>query len=137
MSLKLERIKKELQKEIMSRVVDGSIKDPRIPSIFSITKITISKDLHYAHVYFSMYGTEKEIKNAVAGFNSAKGMFQRLIARNLNLRFTPKLEFRYDTFEEQAYKVDRILREIAGKNEGNNIEEGDETNGTGNDDNDE
>jgi len=114
---RLDRVKKGLQKEIMQQVVKGNIKDPRIPKIFSITKVKISKDLHYAHIFFSMVGTPGEKQRALGGFNRARGIFQKYIAQHLNLRFTPKLEFRLDQYEEQAYKVDAILRKIANEKE--------------------
>ena len=99
----------------MTLILGGYIKDPRIPAIFSITKISVSKDLHYAHIYFSMVGNDKSKNDAVIGFNSAKGTIQKYIGTNLKLRFTPKLEFRLDKYEEEAYKVDSLLRKISEK----------------------
>lgn len=90
-------------------ITSRSLKDPRIPSIMTITQISISKDMHYAHIYFSMIGQESEINQAVTGLNRASGFIQSQIAGKLQLRFTPKIEFRYDAKEEKAYKVEELL----------------------------
>jgi len=101
----------------MSSIVNHEVKDPRVPLIITITKASISKDLHYCHLYFSMLGSEKEKNNAIIGLNSASGFFQKIIAQRLTLRFTPKIEFRYDEVEEKAYKIDDILEKLSKERE--------------------
>ncbi len=113
MSFKEDRIIKMMKREIMTSVVNGEIKDKRIPSLFTITKVTLSKDKHYAHIYITLDGDETERKTAVIGLNSAKGFIQHILAEKLDLRFTPKLEFRYDNTAEKANSVDDILKRIA------------------------
>ena len=117
MKFKIERIKKDLIQVIMNAITFGEVKDPRVPKILTITKITVSKDLHYCHFYFSMLGSEKEKNNALAGLNRASGFFQKLIGERLSLRFTPKIEFRLDTEEEHAYKIDSILEKLSKERE--------------------
>jgi ribosome-binding factor A len=101
----------------MNLIAGKALKDPRIPIIMSITKITISKDLHYAHIYFSMIGKPVEIANAVEGLNSASGYIQSVLAKTINMRFTPKIEFRYDQIEEESYRVDTILSKLVQERE--------------------
>ena len=50
---------------------------------------------------------------AVKGLNNAKGFIQAQLAEKLKLRFTPKIEFRIDPFEEKANRVDAILDMLA------------------------
>jgi len=109
----MDRIKNLIIQEIMKAITNGVVKDPRIPKILTITHLTLSKDFHYCHVYFSMMGSNSEKKNAVIGLNSAKGVLQRIIADNIKLRYTPLLEFRYDEAAEKAFNVDRLLYELS------------------------
>jgi len=111
MKYKIERIKALITREIMSIIVKGEVKDPRIPKMFTITNITVSKDLHYCHIYFSMIG-ETNIKTALDGLNSASPFFQKELGERLNFRFTPKIEFRYDEMEEKANNLDKIFKTI-------------------------
>ncbi len=112
MKYRQERIKKLIIQEIMKAVTNGVIKDPRIPKIFTITHLTISKDYHYCHIYISMMGSNSEKKNAVIGLNSARGVLQAIIADNIKLRYTPLIEFRYDDKAEKAFNVDKILYKL-------------------------
>ncbi len=100
----------------MSIVVKGDVKDPRIPTIFTITNITVSKDLHYCHIYFSMID-EKNIPTALAGLNSAAPYFQKELGNRLKLKYTPKIEFRYDEMEANANRLDKIFLDIAKQRE--------------------
>jgi ribosome-binding factor A len=104
-----EKIKRSIEKEIMKLIVSGAIKDPRVPTLLTITKVTLSADKHYSHIYFSLNGTKQAKELAVKGLNNAKGFIQAQLAEKLKLRFTPKIEFRIDPFEEKANRVDAIL----------------------------
>lgn len=113
MGIRDEKIKRSIEKEIMKLIVSGAIKDPRVPTLLTITKITLSKDKHYSHIYFSLNGTKQAKDLAVKGLNNAKGFIQAQLAEKLKLRFTPKIEFRIDPFEEKANRVDAILDMLA------------------------
>ena len=113
MGVRDEKIKRSIEKEIMKLIVSGAIKDPRVPTLLTITKITLSKDKHYSHIYFSLNGTKQAKDLAAKGLNNAKGFIQAQLAERLKLRFTPKIEFRIDPFEEKANRVDAILDMLA------------------------
>lgn len=113
MGVRDEKIKRSIEKEIMKLIVSGAIKDPRVPTLLTITKITLSKDKHYSHIYFSLNGTKQVKDLAAKGLNNAKGFIQAQLAEKLKLRFTPKIEFRIDPFEEKANRVDAILDMLA------------------------
>lgn len=109
MKYRLERIKKIIRNEIMILLSEKKIKDPRIPEFVTITRVTISKDLHYSHVYFTLLDENKNHKLVEKGLNSASGYIQKILAEKLAIRFIPKIEFRYDINEEKANKVDKLL----------------------------
>lgn len=113
MKFKAERIKTLIKHEILNLIASGSISDPRIPAFITITKVTLSKDLHYSHIYYTTQAEEAKKKESEAGLNSAVGFIQKHLAQNLNLRFTPKLEFRYDVNEEKADQVDQLLTKLS------------------------
>lgn len=112
-----EKIKRSIEKEVMSLIVSGGIKDPRVPIFLTITKITLSKDRHYSHIYITLNGNDAEKKLTVDGLNSAKGYIQAHLAKTLQLRFTPRIEFRIDMFEEKANHVDDLLKLIETEND--------------------
>lgn len=120
MKFKIERIKKLIKNEIMKIVSEGSLKDPRIPTFFTITKIKLSKDLHFSHIYFSLFGDDTKKKLAIIGFNNASGFIQKILSERLKLKYTPKIEFRYDEDDDKANKVDQILSDLS--NERNKLD---------------
>ena len=117
MKYKLERIKKNIKNEIMKIITNKELSDPRIPEFMTINKISISKDLHYCHLYFSMIGDMSQKNKALNGLNNASGFLQKKIAKRLALKYTPKIEFRYNEEEDKAYKIDKILDDLSKKRE--------------------
>ncbi len=117
MKYKLDRIKKSIKNEVLKIISEHKLTDPRVPEFLTITKITISKDLHYAHIYFSIFGDDKKKKIALIGLNNASGYIQKILAEKLNFRFTPKIEFRYDMIDDKAYKVDELLNSLTKERE--------------------
>ena len=57
---RIARISGEM-KRVLSDIIRNDLKDPRIPVITSITNVKLTRDLKYAKVYVSLYGTEEEI----------------------------------------------------------------------------
>lgn len=97
----------------MTMIVSNAVKDPRIPNLLTITKITLSKDMHYCHVYFTVLSEHStKIDTIIEGLNSAKGYIQKNIGDKLQLRFTPKIEFRHDQEQAKADNVDSILEKL-------------------------
>ncbi len=88
-------------------------KDPRISAAFvSVTDVDCAKDLKTANVYFSYLVktyTEKEIKAALKG---ASGYLRTYLARTVNLRETPLLNFIYDDSVERGNRISAILNEV-------------------------
>ncbi len=105
------RINEELTHALAQAVRE--LKDPRIQnSVVSITDVDCAKDLKTANVYFSFFSpryTEKEIKTAL---KSAAGFLRTYLARNINLRETPLLNFVYDNSIERGNRINAILLDV-------------------------
>lgn len=117
MKYKIERIKKLILQEVMSILTAHTLTDPRIPEFITITRLSLSKDLHYCHLYFSTLNKDTNISNAIQGLNSASGFIQKIIAEKLSLKYTPKIEFRFDENEQKAFEVDNLLYKLSEKEE--------------------
>ena len=57
-----ERIAGEMRRAL-SDILRNDLKDPRIPTVTSVTNIKLAKDLKYAKVYISIYAGEEEKKS--------------------------------------------------------------------------
>lgn len=82
--------------------------------IITILDINTSPDLQSARVYFSLTPPPpsnqlEELLRKVQ--NNARG-YQNIFAKKFTLRYIPKLEFIYDTSQNNISRIDQILNEI-------------------------
>jgi ribosome-binding factor A len=102
-----EAIRNELAILLLNKV-----RDPRLQGV-SFSRVEVPDDLSTARIFYTIFGGKKEIKEAGIGLDSAKGFMRSHIAKTLNLRFTPVLQFRYDNVAEKVAELDEIFQEIA------------------------
>ena len=89
-----------------------TLKDPRIGFV-TVTSVRTSKDISYATVYVSVLGSEKEQAQTLAGLQSAHGVLQSQLARELGTRRTPVLTFEYDPAIERGVRLTKMIDELA------------------------
>jgi ribosome-binding factor A len=90
----------------------GDLKDPRIGMV-TVTGVDVTPDLREARVYVSVLGSEKRRRATLAGLESAHGVLQARINRELNLRRTPMLAFAYDDAVERGVRMTKLIDELA------------------------
>ena len=88
----------------------GEVREPKIiNNIVSITRAEVAPDLKYASVYFSCMGDSKE---SLEGLKKCTGMLRHHLAKTLNLRITPELNFIKDGSIEHGARIAKLLDEI-------------------------
>lgn len=107
---RLNRVNEELKKEI-SQVISFELKNPNITGLISVTKVKVTPDLRFARVYVSLLNS-KNIKKTMKGLKEATGYIKGQIARKINLRVTPDLQFEIDDSMEYGEKIDKLLNEM-------------------------
>ena len=112
MNRRSERTSKLLKQEI-SGLLERQVNDPRLSSLISITRVSLSLDLKYARIFVSILGDESDKKEVIAGFNAASGFLRRELAPRLKLRSIPQLSFHYDDSIEQGAKVLELMDQIS------------------------
>lgn len=90
----------------------GDLKDPRI-GIVTVTGVHVTPDLGEATVYVSVLGSERKRRATLAGLESAHGVLQARINRELSLRRTPTLAFAYDDAVERGVRMSKLIDELA------------------------
>ena len=93
MSTRIDRISEEVMKALAEAL--RSVKDPRVQTMLSITRVDTTSDLRYAKVYVSVLEEARE-KEAMKGLKSAGGWLRRELGQRLQLRYTPELVFTLD-----------------------------------------
>ncbi|MCL2809039.1 MAG: 30S ribosome-binding factor RbfA [Treponema sp.] len=106
-----ERLGQTIQEKIGSLILEGKIKDNRVNSFISITKVKVSSDLSFADVYVSdIRGkiNEKEVE----GLQSAAGFIQSQLGSVMHIRKTPRLRFHADTSIGDAFDLIKKIDEL-------------------------
>lgn len=109
-----ERVGQEIQAALGQILTRGELRDPRIGFI-TITGVKVSPDLRVARVFYSMMGDEKARAETQKGLEAAKGFLRREVTSAVQLRVSPEIFFTFDESVGEGDKIDRLLREVRGK----------------------
>ncbi len=112
-SVRIAKVDSLLQSEI-SDIIKREIKDPRIGFV-SITKVEVSKDLHVAKVFISLYGDEKSKQKTLDGLISAAGFIHNELKKRLRIKFIPEIVFKIDTSIEYGVHISKVIEELKEK----------------------
>jgi ribosome-binding factor A len=122
-SIKNTRINGEVLKELTMIIRD--LKDPRVDSLrTSIVEVQVAPDLKTCKAYISVLGDAKQQEDTIKGLKSAEGFIRRELARTVNLRNTPEINFILDQSIEYGVNMSHLNDEVMEKDEeGHNNEE--------------
>ena len=106
-SNRIGRINEEIQRELSDLI--RSLKDPRVQTLISITRVDTTPDLRYSKIYISVMDEEKQ-RDAMRGLKSAGGWLRRELGSSLQLRYTPELVFELDSLKYGAHMFDLLSK---------------------------
>lgn len=101
----------EAVRKVLSEALPA-LKDPRIGFV-TVTGVRTSTDISQAAVFVSVLGTEREQERTLEGLQSAAGVLQAQVARELGTRRTPVLTFEYDPAIERGVRLTKLIDELA------------------------
>lgn len=99
-------------REVVSEAIANRVSDPRVNHFTSVTRVELSADMHFADVFVSVMGTDTDARRTMRGLESARGMIQTRLARQLKLRQCPILRFQLDLGVKAAIETIRQLKEV-------------------------
>lgn len=101
----------ELIKHEIAGLLTKGLKDPRIGFV-SVISVRMSRDLRYANVYVSLFGSDTEKKRSLAGLEHSAGWVRREIGKVIRLHHTPEVRFFEDDSLDRVYRLEDVFREI-------------------------
>ena len=111
-TVKNTRINSEVQK-VLAETIRGEIKDPRIAPLTSVVAVEVSPDLKTCKAWISVLGDEAAQKETMAGLRSASGFIKSRLAKEINLRITPEVQFIMDQSiaygVNMSHKIDEVM----------------------------
>jgi len=109
-----ERLGVTIQEKIGSLILEGRIKDSRVNSFLSITKVNVSKDLSFADVYVSDI-RGKNIEKGAEGLQSAAGFIQSQLGSTMHIRKIPHLRFHADSSIGESFDLIKKIEKLVEK----------------------
>ena len=98
-------------REVVSMAIIADLKDPRIKDV-TVTMVEVTPDMRKAKVNVSVMGDQKTQELCIHGLQNSAGYLQQKVARRIDTKYTPKLEFVIDKGMQNALSVTRILEEV-------------------------
>lgn len=87
------------------------IKDPRVQDV-TVTYVEMTPDMRHAKVHVSVMGNETKQRLSLAGLKSAAGFLQSKVAKRIDTRYTPRLEFVLDMGVKKSIEIAEILQRV-------------------------
>lgn len=115
MSRRMERLNHLFQSELAELIRE--IRDPRLASIVSITRVAIAPDLEKAFVHISVLGDPDEKRGSIEALSHAAPYLRRELLHRIRIRKVPVLNFELDETIEEAARVLELMRKVSGDNQ--------------------
>ena len=79
--------------------------------LVTLAKVDTTPDLRYTRVFVSVY-PESDFPYVMKTLEKEKGRIQSILHKKLQIKIPPRVEFRPDSTESQADKIEKLLKEI-------------------------
>lgn len=106
---RIERLNSLFRREIAEALPSVLVNSGVDLAAVTITHVSVATNLRNATVSVSIFGHEHRRGEILAALRSRKSEFQRLINRDIHLKYTPVLEFVLDTSLEKGDHVLDVL----------------------------
>lgn len=81
-------------------------------ALTTVSNVDVSPDLKNAKIYVTCLG-DVEHKSLINDLQEDAGHYRHLLSKQLNIRVTPKLTFKYDEQLEQANRLTSIIDKLS------------------------
>ncbi len=103
MSIRPQRVASEIQKVLSSKLL-------KTPAFLTILEVEVSPDLSVAKVFYSLFGSELQIKHTIEYLEAEKKALRQLVGREVKLRIVPEIQWVRDNSPERADRISQLLK---------------------------
>ncbi|MCD0461777.1 30S ribosome-binding factor RbfA [Roseiconus lacunae] len=101
----------EAIREVVASAILTELRDPRVKDV-TVIGVEVSPDMREATVSVSVMGDEAQKQLSLRGLQNSAGFLQSKVARRIDTRFTPRLQFELNRGMENAMVVGDLLYKI-------------------------
>ncbi len=95
---------------VVTDILRNEVKDDL--GFITITGVKITNELSYMYVYYTVFGSDKELEKTKDTLERANGFIKNQIAQRVKMRKVPVLIFKYDESYQKGKRVDDLIKEI-------------------------
>lgn len=112
----------------LAQLIQFEVRDPRVPMV-NVNDVQLSRDLSMAKVYVAFVGEDdpKKCEEAAEALNNAAGFLRSQLARELDVRTTPRLQFFYDATALTGNRMSKLIDDAVAKDLANKGDESEDT----------
>src|SRR5262249_9443761 len=105
------RVGEQIRHILASTMLRGHFQNPALQDAghITVTEVRASPDLKNATAYVMMLGGG-EMDEIIKALNAEAHLFQKDIAQQANVKFTPRMRFVKDESFENAARIENLLR---------------------------
>ncbi len=89
----------DLIKVEISNILTFEVKDPRVKGI-TVLRVELSSDMKNSFIFFSSYNSFNDLdsEEILVVIDKSKGFIRKKLSNNLNLRRTPEIHFKEESY---------------------------------------
>jgi ribosome-binding factor A len=105
-----------IKKGLVQFFAEGKILAKELIDVsITVSEVRVSPDLKIARAYVVPFATNMEPNKFLELLNSMDREIRSSVTKIINLKYSPKIIFRFDESFDQADKIERIFYEISSK----------------------
>jgi len=101
----------EAIREVVASSILTDLRDPRVRDV-TVVGVQVSPDMREAKIKVSVMGDEKQQQLSLRGLQNSAGFLQSKIARRIESRHTPRLQFVIDKGSQHSLEIGEILENL-------------------------
>lgn len=113
MSQRTEQVSSQIQ-QLLGEIINREVELPQ-NHLATVSRVIVTPDLRKADVHISVLPFESS-QQVVNVLKNNKGVIQKELNSNIEMKFSPKLEFFVDEQQEYAEQIDRLIEEDKANN---------------------
>ena len=104
-----DRVADAMRREL-AQLIQQEVRDPRLGMV-NINDVEVTRDLTSAKVFVTLVGEDdpEAIKASMDVLNKAAGFLRSQLAREIQMRSVPRLQFRYDETSVRGQRLSALI----------------------------
>ena len=104
-----DRVADAMRREL-ARLIQHEVRDPRVGMV-NVNDVEVSRDLTVAKVFVTLVGEDdrSKIDISMEALNKAAGFLRSQLAKEIQIRTIPRLQFRYDETSVRGQHLSALI----------------------------